>query len=270
MNSGARRLVLWVEYEGTDFNGWQFQPGQRTVQGELEGALARMCGEEVRLIAAGRTDSGVHALGQVAHFSTLSTISPEKFLLGLNTLIGRDVTLVDCREAKGKFHAQFDALSKTYCYRILHRRSPSALLRNRTWHLKSPLSVDQMREAAERLKGEHDFAAFCGAGGSETSKVRRIERLEVREEGEEIRIKITGKGFLRQMVRIIVGTLVEVGKGERTADSMTGLLASRDRRQAGYTAPPHGLCLLGVDYGDKMPLPAYREMNSRVARPGDV
>ncbi|MEE9274617.1 MAG: tRNA pseudouridine(38-40) synthase TruA [bacterium] len=251
-----RRLVLWIEYDGTDFHGWQAQPGQRTVQVEIETVLGRMCAEPVRLIASGRTDAGVHAEGQVAHFNTSSSIPAFKFRLGLNTLLERDISILDCREARAPFHAQYDALRKTYRYRILRRRAPSALRRSRVWHLKAPLDVGRMREAAAGLLGEHDFASFCAEGGNSASTVRRLELLEVREEGEEIVIEAASAGFLRHMVRNLVSTLVEVGRGDRAPESMGALLAARDRTLAGPTAPPQGLCLMGVEYGDKTPPPA--------------
>lgn len=256
MDSGApRRLVLWLEYDGTEFHGWQTQPGQRTVQAELEGALFRMCNEPVRIVGSGRTDSGVHALGQVAHFDTKSPISPEKFRLGLNTLIGRDVSVLDCREAREAFHAQFDARRKTYRYRILNRRTPSALRRHRVWHVRASLDLERMRRAAGALQGDHDFTSFCAAGGSDASAVRRVERLEVRKEGDEVIVETTAEGFLRHMVRNIVGTLVEVGRGDRGPESIPDLLAARDRTLAAPTAPAQGLYLVAVDYGEKTPPP---------------
>ncbi len=254
MPSGdRRRLVLWIEYDGTDFHGWQAQSGQRTVQSELEEALARMCGEPIRLVGSGRTDAGVHALGQVAHFDASSGIPPFQFRVGLNSLVGCDLAVLDCREAPAGFHAQHDALRKTYRYRILNRRAPSALRRHRTWHVRAPLDLARMQRAAALLTGGRDFAAFCREKGRPLSTVRRLERLEVRREGDEIVIEATAEGFLRHMVRTLAGTLAEVGRGEREADSMEELLAARDRSLAGPTAPPQGLYLVAVDYGEKLP-----------------
>lgn len=256
---GSRRLVLWVEYDGTDFRGWQVQPGARTVQGELEGALATLCGEAVRVVGSGRTDSGVHALGQVAHFDTRSALSLLKVRLGVNGLTGEDLAVVDCREAAGGFHAQHDALRKTYRYRILNRRAPSALRRGRAWHLRAPLDVERMAQAASFLAGEHDFAAFCREQGRPASTVRCLERLEVRREADEILIEASGDGFLRHMVRTIVGTLAQAGRGERPPESLKEVLESRDRTRAGPTAPPQGLFLVEVDYGPKTPPPGPAE-----------
>ncbi|MEE9240126.1 MAG: tRNA pseudouridine(38-40) synthase TruA [bacterium] len=255
-DDARRRLVLWIEYEGTEFNGWQFQPGQRTVQSEIEDALATMCGEPVRIIASGRTDSGVHALAQVAHFNTSSPLCPKKFRLGLNSILERDISIVDCREAIGPFHAQYDAIRKTYRYRILTRKAPSAVRRNQVWHHKRKLDVPSMQRGAALLVGEHDFASFAPERVEVSSTVRRLERLDVFEAEDEIHVVATAGGFLRFMVRNIVGTLAEVGRGERPAESFREILEARDRNRAGLRAPAQGLCLVAVDYGDKLPPPA--------------
>ncbi len=249
----TRCLVLWIEYEGTNFHGWQIQPGQRTVQSEIEGALSRMCGEPIRVVGSGRTDAGVHAWGQVAHFHTRSRIEPYKVRIGLNTMMGRDVSIFDCREAVDGFHAQFDAVRKTYRYRILNRRSPSAIRHRYTWHVRKRLDVEAMRRAAAILEGEHDFASFCREKGRPEDTVRRLERLSVERAGDEVVIEATAEGFLRHMVRNLAGVLVEVGRGEREADSVREVLAGRDRTLAGVNAPPQGLALLSVDYGEKLP-----------------
>ena len=190
----TRCLVLWIEYAGTNFHGWQTQPGQRTVQSEIENALLRMCGEEVRVIGSGRTDAGVHAWGQVAHFHTRSRIEPYKVRIGLNTMMGRDVSIFDCREAVGGFHAQFDAVRKTYRYRILNRRSPSAIRSPYVWHVRKRLDTGAMRQAADILEGEHDFASFCREKGRPEDTVRRLERLSVERAGDEVVIEATAGG----------------------------------------------------------------------------
>ena len=229
-----RRLVLWIEYDGTEFNGWQFQPEQRTVQSEIEAALTKMCGEPIRIIGSGRTDAGVHALAQVAHFNTHSPLIPKKFRLGLNSILERDISITECREAFEKFHAQYDAIRKTYRYRILNRKAPSAIRRNRVWHNRRPLDLEAMQQGAACLVGEHDFASFCPEGIEVSSKVRNLERLEVCRQEDEIQIEATSGGFLRFMVRNIVGTLAEVGRGERTpaSGSRDPRLAARPREQA--------------------------------------
>ncbi len=249
----SRCLVIWIEYEGGNFHGWQVQPGQRTVQGEIEGALTQMCGEAIRIVGSGRTDTGVHAWGQVAHFHTASQIAPSRVRIGLNAMIGADVSILDCREAPGRFHAQFDALRKTYHYRVLNRRSPSAMRRRYTWHVRRRLDVEAMRQAAEILKGEHDFASFCREKGRPDDTVRRLERLDVERLDDEVVIEATAEGFLRRMVRNLVGALVEVGRGERAADSMRAMLAGKHRSLAGIAAPPQGLALVCVEYGEKLP-----------------
>ena len=254
-----RRFVIWVEYDGTNFHGWQFQPGQRTVQAEIEKALLRMCKEKVRIVASGRTDAGVHALGQVAHFNTSADITPQKFRLGLNSLLERDISIFDCREAKEKFHAQFDAVRKTYRYRILMRRTPSAIRRNHVWHHRRKLDISLMKQAAAHLVGENDFASFCPESTVVSSTIRKLERFDVIEAGDEVHVEVTAEGFLRFMVRNIVGTLAEVGRGERHPDDIPGILEARHRSRAGLKAPAHGLCLVSVDYGDKLPPPAEDE-----------
>ena len=254
MNAETTRcLVLWIEYAGTYFHGWQTQPGQRTVQREIEDALAKMCGEPIRIIGSGRTDAGVHAWEQVAHFHTRARIIPWKVRIGLNTMVGRDVSIFDCREAPGGFHAQFDAVRKTYRYRILNRRSPSAIRHPYTWHVRKRLDVEAMRQAAKILEGEHDFASFCREKGRPEDTVRRLECLRVERAIDEVVIEATATGFLRHMVRNLAGFLVEVGRGEREANSVRGVLAGRNRTLAGVNAPPQGLVLLRVDYGDKLP-----------------
>ncbi len=250
-----RRIVLWIEYDGSDFHGWQFQPGLRTVQSDIETTLSVMCEEKIRVIASGRTDAGVHALAQVAHFNTTSRITPQKFRLGLNSMLQRDVSITDCREAVDPFHAQFDAVCKTYRYSILTRRAPSALRRNRVWHPRRKLDIDHMRNAAAHFIGELDFASFCPENTEASSTVRRLDRLEITVNEDEIRVEITAEGFLRYMVRTIVGTLAEVGRGERAPDSIPEIFAARDRNRAGLKAPARGLCLVCVDYGDKLPPP---------------
>ena len=249
----TRCLVLWIEYAGTNFHGWQTQPGQRTVQSEIEDALTKMCGEPVRVIGSGRTDAGVHAWGQVAHFHTRSRIEPYKVRIGLNTMMGRDVSIFDCREAPGGFHAQFDAVRKTYRYRILNRRSPSAIRSPYVWHVRKRLDTGAMRQAADILEGEHDFASFCREKGRPEDTVRRLERLSVERAGDEVVIEATAEGFLRHMVRNLAGVLVEVGRGEREAASVREVLEGRNRALAGVNAPPQGLALVGVDYGEKLP-----------------
>lgn len=238
-----------VEYDGTDFHGWQVQPGRRTVQGEIERALGVMTRAAIRIQGSGRTDAGVHALGQTASFSLATRLAAEALHKGLNSLLPGDIVIRECRETGADFHARFSAVGKRYRYTVLNRAVPSALDRRTAWHIRRPLDLDAMREAAGYLLGRHDFRTFEGAGSPRSDTVRIIRRADW-EAGSEgfLYFHIAGDGFLRYMVRNIVGTLVETGSGKRTASSMPDLLAAGDRRRAAATAPPQGLCLMEVVY----------------------
>lgn len=244
---------LTLEYDGAAFEGWQVQRGaHRTVQGALEAAVAQVTGETVRVHGAGRTDSGVHAEAQVASVALVSAREPEVLRRALAGVLPDDVVVRACAAVPDDFHPRFDALRKLYRYRIWNGAERSPLRRAR-WHwLRAPLDVQAMQRAALALEGEHDFAAFQAAGTDVATSVRRLERLEVRgTAGAEIELDAEGSGFLRHMVRILTGTLIEVGLGRRAPESMTGLLEGRDRTQAGKTAPAHGLTLVRVDYPDE-------------------
>ncbi|WP_373498090.1 tRNA pseudouridine(38-40) synthase TruA [Desulfococcus sp.] len=240
---------MTIEYDGGNYAGWQFQKNARTIQGEIESALQTMVGRPVRLCASGRTDAGVHALGQVAGFRCDTRLSPETFQKGLNSMLDDDIVIHDCREAAGSFHARFDAVGKTYHYYILNRPLPSAIRRRHVWFIRRPLDDAAMQSAADMLTGEHDFSAFEGAGSPREHAIRVITsaRFE-RGGGGEIAFKISANGFLRFMVRNIVGTLVEVGHHRITPSEFQAVLESRDRRRAGATAPPQGLFLMKVWY----------------------
>jgi tRNA pseudouridine38-40 synthase len=243
---------LVVEYDGTAYHGWQRQTSDRTIQAEIEKALAIMTRQKVALAASGRTDAGVHALGQVAHFACTTAITPVKFLKGLNSLLPADIVIISCEAVPATFHARYAARRKTYRYRILNRPVPTAVDTRFAWHLRQPLDLDAMQAAAGHLTGEHDFKAFEGTGSPRSSTVRTIFRAELtRGDADYLIFEIEGDGFLRYMVRNIVGTLVEVGRGKLTADDFKAVLASRDREQAGATAPPQGLFLVSVDYNDR-------------------
>ncbi len=246
-----RRLRLTLEYDGGGFRGWQLQPGQRTVQGVVEAAFQQVLQAEVRVVGAGRTDAGVHARGQVAHADVPGTLAPLALRRALNAVLTAEVAVIELREAAPDFHARHDARSKSYLYRILNRAVPSPERRRVSWHIRSRLDLDTMRAAAEILRGEHDFAAFRGAHGGapeDESTLRTLDRLEVAREGDEVRIAVTGRSFLRHMVRNLAGTLVDVGLGRSTPEDVAAILASRDRARAGPTGPPQGLCLEGVCY----------------------
>ena len=240
-----RRFRATLEYDGTEFSGWQLQPDARTVQGELETALARVTGAPARPTAASRTDAGVHARGQVAHFDSETRLSSTEIRRALNAELPRDVSALEVREVPADYHARRDAVGKRYVYRILARGSPSPLRRRFVWHLRQRLDVSAMQLASAALLGSHDFAAFRGVpgGGPAEDTERSLERLEWLRDDDELVLVAEARGFLRHMVRNLVGTLVEVGSGRRAAASMAEILASRDRSRAGPTAPSHGLCL---------------------------
>ncbi|WP_050727549.1 tRNA pseudouridine(38-40) synthase TruA [Vulgatibacter incomptus] len=245
-----RTLKLTLEYDGTDFVGWQVQPNGRTVQEVLEGALARLLGgESVRVTGAGRTDAGVHALGQVATFRTARELPLQAFEKGLNAILPDDVAVVSAEEVAEGFDARRSASGKRYVYRISNRPGRSPLRRRTHWELFRPLDVEAMQAAADRLLGEHDFSAFRAADCPAKTTVRILRRLDVRAGAAgEIVITAEATAFLKHMVRNLVGTLVEVGLGKREAGTMPALLASGDRRLAGRTAPAKGLVMEEVFY----------------------
>ena len=245
------RLLLALEYDGTDFCGWQVQDGGRSVQGVVEEAIAKITQESVRISGAGRTDAGVHAQGQCAHFDTQTRLAPLELRRALNAVLPDDVAVARALPVPPDFHARYSALAKTYGYRILRSPTGSPLRRRQTWHLHGPLDLAAMRAAAAPLLGEHDFAAFRGApGGADPGQgtVRTLSRLEIHSRDGEVQVRAEAPGFLRYMVRNLVGTLVEVGQGRRPLEHAARVLASRDRSRAGPTAPAHGLCLLHVSY----------------------
>ncbi|MGD9519912.1 MAG: tRNA pseudouridine(38-40) synthase TruA [Armatimonadota bacterium] len=244
----TRRILIVVEYDGTDYAGFQRQPDVPTIQGELEQALGQLLGEPTHLTAASRTDAGVHALGQVAVFSTDSSIPVENLPRALNNILSPAVSVVGACEVSAGFHPRFDAIGKQYTYRVLNRKVRSPFICRYAWLVTDTLERSAMRAAAEVLVGEHDFAAFCASGSSVRSTVRYLYRLDVDENADLIEFRVAADGFLYMMVRIIVGTLVEVGLGRRTPEDVAAVLASGDRRRAGPTAPPQGLCLVRVDY----------------------
>jgi tRNA pseudouridine38-40 synthase len=246
-----RRFLLTIEYDGTDFSGWQLQPNARSVQGVIEAAFKEVAQEEVRVNAAGRTDAGVHARGQMAHVDSGTRLTPLELRKALNAELPPDVAVREVWSVPAGFNARRDVQSKRYVYRILNAGQPGPLRRRQTWHLRRPLDLSAMREAAGSLLGTHDFAAFRGApGGSDPDEgsLRSIDRLDVLSSPPEVQIVVEGRSFLRYMVRNVVGTLVEVGQGRRTAAEVGQILAARDRALAGPTAPAHGLCLDSIRY----------------------
>lgn len=237
-----------LEYDGTHYAGWQCQPGRRTIQAALEETLTTVAQERVSVIGAGRTDAGVHALGQVASFRSGAILTPADWFRALNGLLPKDIAVRSVQRAADDFHARYSAIGKLYEYRILHRSGRSALDRHRVWHLHKSLDLDAMQTAATTLVGRHDFSSFEGSSTENTNPTCRLERLALYREDDLIRIEAYADRFLRQMVRAVVGTLVEVGMGKRAPGSFNTVLAARTRAAAGKTAPPHGLYLVRVDY----------------------
>jgi len=244
-----KNFKLVIEYDGTAFHGWQRQKNARTVQADIERALAAVAGGAVTLIGSGRTDAGVHALGQVANFHCESRLSAAIFQRALNSLLPEDVVIRQCVEVDESFHARFSAVSKRYRYRILNCEIPAAVGRGYVWFIRRKLDRSAMAAAAGRIVGRHDFKAFEGAGSPRSGTVREVLRAEWSEtESGGLTFEIEADGFLRFMVRNLVGTLVEVGRGAVSPEGFERILLSVDRTQAGPTAPPQGLFLMEVKY----------------------
>jgi len=241
---------LIVEYEGTAYHGWQRQKDVPTVQETIEAALETMTGRSVKVIGSGRTDAGVHALNQVASFSVDTRLTADVFQKGLNSLLPPDIVIRACQGVDDSFHARYDAWSKVYDYRILNRPLPAAPYRQYAWHVRKCLDLESMRAAMDCLKGEHDFSAFEASGSTRSHPVRNVMdvNLTARDQEGHVVFTIEGDGFLRYMVRNIVGSLVDVGLGKISSKGFQGILVSRDRKQAGITAPAHGLFLRQVKY----------------------
>jgi tRNA pseudouridine38-40 synthase len=248
------RLKLTLEYDGTDFVGWQVQPNGRSVQAELERALTELLGEPVAVQGAGRTDAGVHALGQVATFRTERALPLQAYHKGLNGLLPQDLAVVLAEPVSDDFDARRWAFGKRYRYLVANGPARSPLRRRTHWQIFQPLDVPAMVAAARSLVGRHDFSAFRAANCAAAHAVRELRELEiVGEGGGELRLELEGTAFLKHMVRNIVGTLVEVGRGKQSAGWVGQVLASRDRTRAGMTAPPQGLTLVAVAYGPRAP-----------------
>ena len=243
-----RNLRLDLCYDGSRYRGWQRLTGvENTVQGKLERALSRILNEPVEVVGSGRTDAGAHALRQVANFRCQSDMPSREILAQLRRYLPEDMGIYSCEEVSPRFHARYHALAKTYCYRIWNSDKPCVFDRRFVYILPDPLNVDKMRQGAAEFLGEHDFSAFCTNKKMKKSTLRRIDSVVIEAVGEEIRITVTGDGFLYNMVRIMVGTLVEVGLGRRQVRSIP-LLFGADRAQAGYLVPAQGLCLMEVEY----------------------
>ena len=243
-----RNIKLIIEYDGKGFNGWQKQPDKLNIQGEIERAISEITGEQIELIASGRTDRGVHSLGQTANFKTNSCIPIEKFPIAINSKLKNSIIIKSAEEVDEKFHSRYSVKSKTYRYTINNSKYGSAIYRNIEFHFSQKLDVNKMKQACKYFEGEHDFKAFKASGTSSKSSVRTIYKADVFEEGERIYIELTGNGFLYNMVRIIAGTLLEVGLGKISPQDIKKIIDSKDRNQAGKTLPANGLCLMKVEY----------------------
>jgi tRNA pseudouridine38-40 synthase len=243
-----RTIKLTIEYDGSNYAGWQVQPNGLAIQQVMEDALEKILGSRVRLFSSGRTDAGVHAKGMVAAFRTDRDIPLSAFSDGVNCHLPCDIAVRYAEEASPDFDPRRDAIGKHYRYTILNTSRRSPLWRLYAWHLKGRLDLDAMREAARQMVGEKDFAAFRTSGCAARTTVRNLYSVDIRIEGECILIDVKGSGFLRNMVRIIVGTLVEVGRGKTSADAIPALFAGGKCETAGMTAPPQGLCLVEVYY----------------------
>lgn len=253
----GRNIKLEIEYDGTNYSGWQIQnktraksrTGQpKTIQGAIEAALNKILQEDVRLIVSGRTDAGVSALAQIANFKSKSGIKLQKLQLALNGNLPEDIIITKIEEAPLDFHSRFSAKSKLYRYSILNRGYPAVFLRNRAWFYPHPINIRLMQEEAKILLGRHDFSAFKASGSRVKSPVRNIIRLNVGRVGDLVCIDIEADGFLYNMARNIVGTLVEIGRGKLAKGSLKEIMQARDRKSAGPTAPASGLCLMKVKY----------------------
>lgn len=244
-----RNIRLLIEYEGTRYSGWQFQKEVPTIQGAVAEAVKKLVGHDAELFGASRTDAGVHAFGQVASFKTDSMISIPGVIHGLNFMLPEDISIRDAADAPPDFDPRKDSLGKTYVYRILNRSAPSAVLRNFSWHVFKPLDLGLMRRGAIHLIGEKDFSSFKAAGSDAAHSIREVTAVDIVDRGDGlIEIEVKGTAFLRHMVRIIAGTLVDVGKGRLCPDGVAKVIGARDRTAAPMTAPSRGLFLMKVEY----------------------
>jgi tRNA pseudouridine38-40 synthase len=244
-----RNIKLVVEYDGSGYHGWQRQAGSLSIQEVIESRLGIMLGNRVAVNASGRTDAGVHAKGQVVNFRTRTSLKTDEILRGLNSLLPGDIVVLSAEDVDESFHARFSAVSKVYEYHILNRAVPSALLRNYVWHIRRPLALAPMEECLKMICGLRDFSSFMASGSPASSTERNMLRATVeRPLPDRLKITYEANGFLRRMVRNLTGTIVEVGKAKRTVDDFERVIRSADRRQAGMTAPGHGLYLISVNY----------------------
>lgn len=243
-----RNIKMILEYEGTRYHGWQYQVGRTTIQQVLEECISTITQENIRVVGSGRTDVGVHALNQVAHFTTNSNIEARNLLRGINSLLPWDIVVKDLMEMDGAFHARYDAKSKAYLYQILNSPVRSALYGHYAWCIREPLDVERIRETSALLIGTYDFSSFCAANCGIKNHTRTVMNIDVEMKRSMIKIYIEANGFLKYMVRNIVGTLVDIGRGKLSPTELNGIVEAKDRRRAGMTAPACGLFLKDVRY----------------------
>ena len=244
-----RNIKLTIEYDGKDFNGWQKQPDKLNIQGNIERAIEEITGEKIELNASGRTDAGVHAFGQVANFKTNSSLPIDKFPVAINSKLKKSIRILDAQEVEENFHSRLTCKRKTYRYIINNSQAGSAIYRNLETHIPQKLDIEKMKQAIKYFEGEHDFKAFKASGTSSKNSVRTIYEAKVyKVQPSRIYIELTGNGFLYNMVRIIVGTLVDVGLGKIKVDQIPEIIDQGKRENAGKTLPPNGLYLVEVKY----------------------
>lgn len=246
-----RRVMLTVAYDGTNYHGWQIQPNGETIEGILNRCLSELLGETVAVMGASRTDSGVHAMGNVAVFDTESLIPADKISYALNRRLPEDIRIQRSEEVDASFHPRHTVSRKTYEYRIYCAPFPMPVRRLYSYFTYVPLDVERMRQAGRYLVGIHDFKSFCSVGAQVETTVRQIDSLEIEEQGREIVIRVTGRGFLYNMVRIIAGTLMEAGRGRMAPEEVERILQAKERQAAGPTAPACGLTLVEISYMEK-------------------
>lgn len=243
-----KNIQVTIEYDGTGYCGWQIQPNGLSIQQVVAEAWSAASGETIKLVGSGRTDAGVHAYGQTANFQTTATIPVDRIPYALNARLPGSIRILDAKERSMDFHSRFSAKGKVYEYRILNNTFGSSLRRNRVWHVRSSLNANRMAAAAQHFVGTHDFTSFSSIKSQSKDKVRTIYGINLNQEADEYIFTIEGNGFLYNMVRIMIGTLVDVGMGKREPDEISRLLQSKDRDEAGKTAPPQGLYLKKVIY----------------------
>lgn len=243
-----RNIKIILEYDGTNYNGYQRQVNCATIQGTLEKALSEICSEKIEIIGCSRTDSGVHAKAYVANFFTNSKIPSEKFCFAINQKLPKDIVVLESNEVDSDFHARFSCNGKTYCYTIINRKFPSAIFRNNCFHVSKPLDMEKMIAASKMMIGKKDFNAFKNTGTEVSSTIRTITDISIKKDDDFIKIYVTGDGFLYNMVRIIVGTLVEIGLSIKRSEVIETAFIEKDRTILGKTAPPQGLSLEEVFY----------------------